>query len=179
MSQSGLQRLRTLVGTRYLQLRHQVALRIGGAHELAGDALHEAYLRLAQRDDLDKIKHAQAYLLNTAVYVAIDQIRRDSRHAQEHEQLDAIPDELADPARRIEGRLRLDDMQAIMARLPKRQRELLIEARVHQTPRRELAQRWNISEVMVGKEIRAAHLYCMRSLRELEASTPATKVYEE
>ena len=43
MSGAGLANLRRLVAERYEALRRQVARRLGGASDLAGDALHDAY----------------------------------------------------------------------------------------------------------------------------------------
>lgn len=167
---TGLQRLRLLLTGRYQVLRQHVAHRLGGANDVAGDALHDAYIRLAQLPNLDHVQHTQTYVVNTAVHVALDQLRRNKRQADhDHaEYLEHAPDELADPARQFEAKQRLQLMQGILNRLPERQRLLLIEVRVHHTSRAELAQRWNISQAMVGREIRAAHLYCMRELRALE-----------
>ena len=53
MSGAGLAALRRLIAERYDALRNQVSRRLGGASDLAGDALHDAYLRLSARDDLD------------------------------------------------------------------------------------------------------------------------------
>lgn len=85
MSGQGLATLRRLVAERYDALRRQVARRLGGASDLAGDALHDAYLRLSARDDLDAVRHPQTYLVNTAVHVAIDRIRQDVRLLSESE----------------------------------------------------------------------------------------------
>ena len=85
MSGAGLANLRRLVAERYEALRRQVARRLGGASDLAGDALHDAYLRLSARDDLDDVRHPQTYLVNTAVHVAIDRIRQDVRLLSESE----------------------------------------------------------------------------------------------
>lgn len=173
MSSPALKRLRRLVSNHYQVLRQHVAHRLGGASDKAGDALHDAYVRLAQLPNLEHIQHTQSYVVNTAVYVAIDQIRREARqlHQEGAEHLEQLTDELADPARQFEARQRLELMQAVLSRLPERQRSVLIEARVHKVSRAELARRWNISEAMVGREIRAAHLYCMRELRALESQS--------
>ena len=62
MKDSGLGRLRKLIVERYDQLKAQVAHRLGGSGDMAGDALHEAYVRLASRDDLDTVQQDAAAL---------------------------------------------------------------------------------------------------------------------
>jgi len=169
MSGKGLAKLRQLLVERYDTLRSLVAYRLGTSGELAGDALHDAYVRLAGRDDLDSVRHPQTYLVNTAVHVAIDRIRADSRLVSQDEidELFDLGDAAADPGRGLAGRRRMEQMMQVLAELPARQSELLIEARVHGTPRRELALRWGISEVLVGREIKAAHRYCVKAMKAL------------
>ena len=79
MSRKGVERLQQLITQGYDALRRQVAYRLGGSSDMASDALHEAYVRLASQDNLDEVRHPHAYLVNTAVNVAIDRIRSDAR----------------------------------------------------------------------------------------------------
>ncbi|SAI54654.1 ECF family sigma factor [Bordetella ansorpii] len=167
MSDNGVSRLRLLITERYDALRAQVARRLGNSSEMAGDALHDAYLRLSGRDDLDLVQFPQTYLVNTAVHVAIDRMRADSRLVSE-EEVEALfgpVDESADPGRQAEGRSRLAALVRIMDELPPRQRALLVETRVHGRTRTELAKCWGISAAMVGREVLEAHRYCMKALK--------------
>ncbi|MEI2415524.1 RNA polymerase sigma factor [Orrella sp. JC864] len=177
MSGGGLARLSALLVERYDALRNQVARRLGASGDMAADALHEAYVRLAGRDDLDTVRHPQTYLVNTAVHAAIDQLRSDVRlvSGEEINELFDLPDECADPARMVQNRREMDRMMTVLAQLPPRQRALLVDSRVHGTPRSELARRWGISVTLVGREIQAAHRHCARALEDLEEGGEAGK----
>lgn len=167
MSGKGLAQLRHLFTQRYDTLRLRVARRLGSAGDMAGDALHEAYVRLAEKADLDEVRHPQSYLLNTAVHVAIDQLRGESRVLSEAEVADFldVPDEAAGPAETAEARGEMDRMFAALAELPPRQRDIFLSARVHGVPRAELAKRWGISLRQVGRELQAAHEFCLQALK--------------
>ena len=115
MSGAGLAALRRLIAERYDALRNQVSRRLGGASDLAGDALHDAYLRLSARDDLDGVRHPQTYLVNTAVHAAIDRIRQDTRLLSESEvsEFFELEDETPGPAEIAQSR---SDMQGMFRR---------------------------------------------------------------
>jgi len=172
MKDSGLGRLRTLIVERYDQLKAQVAQRLGSSGDLAGDALHEAYARLASRDDLDTVQHPQTYLVNSAVNATIDRIRSDARLVGEDEigSLFELVYEGPGPERVTEGRQEMDLMMEILDTLPPRQCSLLIDFRVHGVDTEELAQRWGISRVLVRREIQTAHKACLAAVEKLEAA---------
>lgn len=166
MSGAGLANLRRLVAERYEALRRQVARRLGGASDLAGDALHDAYLRLSARDDLDEVRHPQTYLINTAVHVAIDRIRQDVRLLSESEvsEFFDVQDDAPGPAGIAESRSDMDHMFKALDALTPRQRDILIAARVEGLSRPDLAKRWGISVRLVGRELQTAHEHCVRAM---------------
>ncbi|MCQ9616636.1 sigma-70 family RNA polymerase sigma factor [Paenalcaligenes niemegkensis] len=170
MSVSGLGKLRALLTDRYDVLKSQVAKRLGSSSDMAGDALHDAYVRLAVRDDFDKVQYPQTYLVNAAVNGAIDQIRRDVRLVSESEidGLFELPYEGPGPERTVDGNARLELMVKVLESLPPRRCALLVEYRVHGTGTTELARRWGISKVMVRREIQAAHKSCLEAMSKLE-----------
>jgi RNA polymerase sigma factor (sigma-70 family) len=170
MSSAGLGRLRKLLTDRYDQLKTQVARRLGSSSDMAGDALHDAYVRLAGRDDFDEVQHPQTYLVNTAVNGAIDRIRSDARRASDTEidELFELPCDDPGPDRLIDGQARMARMLQVLDALPPRRCALLIEYRVHGTATSELAERWGISRVMVRREIQAAHNACLEAMAKLE-----------
>lgn len=176
MNESGLGRLRKLIAERYDYLKAQVASRLGGAGDLAGDALHEAYLRMATRDDLDQVRHPQAYLINAAVNATIDRMRSDARLVDEAEigALFELAHDGPGPDREVAGRDRMEQVMAVLATLPPRQCSLLIDFRVHGLGTDELAERWGISRVMVRREIQSAHKACLQAMEKLDA-TPGSK----
>lgn len=168
MSETGLGRLRSLIVERYDQLKSQVAHRLGSSRDMAGDALHEAYLRLAAREDLDEVKHPHAYLVNSAVNYTIDRIRSDTRLVNEEEigSLFELAYDGAGPDRIAEGRDQLDRIMVILDQLPPRQCALLIDYRVHGIDTDELASRWGVSRVLVRREIQAAHKTCLAAMQK-------------
>ena len=167
MSGQGLATLRRLVAERYDALRRQVARRLGGASDLAGDALHDAYLRLSARDDLDAVRHPQTYLVNTAVHVAIDRIRQDVRLLSESEvgEFFDVEDSVPGPESVAESRSDMDHMLKALDTLTPRQRDILIAARVEGLSRPDLAKRWGISLRLVGRELQTAHEHCVQAMR--------------
>lgn len=170
MSGKDLARLRRLFTERYDALRSLVARRIGAPPELAGDALHDAYIRLTDKNGLDGVRHPQSYLVNTAVHAAIDRMRTDTlllSDAELNEFFD-VEDEAAGPAETVHARHDLDRMFKVLDELPPRQRDILIGARLHEVPRVELAKRWGISVRLVGRELQTAHEFCLKAMREEE-----------
>ena len=175
MSGAGLAALRRLIAERYDALRNQVSRRLGGASDLAGDALHDAYLRLSARDDLDGVRHPQTYLVNTAVHAAIDRIRQDTRLLNESEvsEFFELEDETPGPAEIAQSRSDMQGMFKALDMLTPRQRDILVAARVDGLSRPELAQRWGISLRLVGRELQTAHEHCLRAMRRAQdVATP-------
>ncbi len=171
MSGSGLTQLRQLFTESYDTLRTRVARRLGTSSELAGDALHDAYVRLVDKGGLDEIQHPQSYLVNTAMHVAIDRMRRDARmlSASEIEDFLDVEDPAPGPAQSAALRQELDGMFELLQALPPRQRDILIAIRAHGLSRGDLAKRWGISERQIGRELQAAHEFCAKVLKEQEA----------
>ncbi|MEI2417303.1 sigma-70 family RNA polymerase sigma factor [Orrella sp. JC864] len=165
--QPGLLRLHRLLAERYEALRAQIAHRLGGATDMAEDALHDAYVRLASLKDLDEVKHPRSYLVNTAVNSAIDRIRSEVRLVGEDE-IEALFEQgravHPAPEREIMGRERAQHVMAAIATLTPRQSALLLAYRVHGEDTDVLARRWGISRGMVRREIRQANAVCLDAL---------------
>lgn len=159
--------LRHVLTERYDALKSQLTRKLGSA-DLASDALHDVYVRLATKGEVEDVRHPQAYLLNTAVHAAIDRLRGDTRHLDEREidELFDLEDPSAGPAREAEARLDLAKVSRAMEALPPRQRDILFSTRVEGAQREELARRYGISVRMVTRELQAAHEYCLRQMRK-------------
>ncbi|HEY9274645.1 sigma-70 family RNA polymerase sigma factor [Achromobacter sp.] len=170
MSGAGLAALRRLVIERYEAIKQQVSRRLGGASDLAGDALHDAYMRLSVRDDLDSIRHPQSYLVNTAVHVAIDRIRQDVRLLSESEvsEFFDVADISPGPDDVTRSRSDLAQMFKALEALTPRQRDILLAARLEGLSRSDLAKRWGISVRLVGRELQTAHEHCVRAMARAE-----------
>ncbi len=154
--------LRTLFLARYDQFRRHLRIRLG-SEDLANDALHETYLRVdAMKEQAGAIKYPAAYLYRIALNVAEDQ-RKSGARLLTTDDLDGLyemADEMADPARTFEARSELQALEDAMAELPKRQRAMLLAARVEELPHRDIAKRFAVSPRTVEKELRAALEHC-------------------
>lgn len=166
MSTEGLAELKRFLVERYDHLKRQLTRRLGSP-ELAGDALHDTWVRLASRSDIEPVRQPQAFLLNAATHIAVDRLRVEARMLSESqvEDLFEIEDPAAGPAEAVEARFELAALVAAMERLPARQREILFAIRLEGQAREELAERFGISVRMVARELQSAHEFCARQMR--------------
>ena len=157
--------LQSLFVERYAQFRRHLRLRLG-CDDLAGDALHETYLRVEKMNADVAVKYPSAYLFRIALNVAEDQRRGNARllGSAEIDELYDLADELADPARTVEGRDQIDALEAALAELSWRCRSIVIAARVEEMPHAEIARRFNVSPRTVEKELRAGLEHCCQRL---------------
>lgn len=163
---SNLQKLRLLLSERYDALKAQVAYKLGGASEMAGDALHDAFIQIATHTNPEQIQHPHSYLVSSALHSAIDQIRSDARlvSSEEIDALFELPAQDPRPEEQLSAKQELHYLMQALDALPARQCSLLIDARVHGLSNEELAKKWNISTSMVRREIRHAHQFCLQAL---------------
>ncbi len=163
MTNKGLAALQRLFIERYDVLKAQLTRRLGSS-ELASDALHDAYVRLTDRDEIDEIRHPQSYVLNVAVNGAIDRMRSEARLLSESEvnALYEYVDPAAGPAQKVEARFELEHAVQALDALPPRQRDILYSARVEGATLVDLSKRWGISTRMVSRELQAAHEFCAK-----------------
>ncbi|HEY4316588.1 MAG TPA: RNA polymerase sigma factor [Herbaspirillum sp.] len=147
---------------RYANLRERLT-RVLGNDDLAGDALHDAWLRLNAREDGDgPIHNPGAYLVRMAVNLAVDVHRRQSRSVS-GEEIDAVMEELADPApgplQIVEARADLTSLLAILQRMPKRRRHIVMLVHWEGLTQKETARRLKISLRTVETDLHRAHDY--------------------
>ncbi|WP_447774085.1 RNA polymerase sigma factor [Variovorax boronicumulans] len=166
LSAEALVELRRFLVERYDQLKKQLTRRLGSP-ELAGDALHDTWVRLAGKTDMEPVQQPQAYLLNAATNIAVDRLRVEARMLSESEvdDLFELQDPAAGPPETVQARFELAALVRVMSRLPARQREILFAIRLEGVSREELALRHKISVRMVARELQAAHDYCVRQMR--------------
>ncbi len=164
--------LRDYLVTRYADLKRTLARRLGSA-DLAGEALQDTWLRLESRDDIEGVRDPFSYLLRTAVNVAYDQQRSQSRlvSADEIEELlNEQSDPTPGPAQTAEDRSELVALQAAMEQLPERRRRILMMVRWEQLPQREVAIRLGVSLRTVEQDLKKAHDFCMARLQRQDSS---------
>lgn len=163
----GLTHLRHYFVERYDVLKQLMTRKLGSADH-AGDALHEAYVRLADKDALDRpVRSPQAFLCRVATNIAIDRMRSDARLLSGEEadrllELQEAPDtaDIAAASRNAEA------VVQAMARLTERQRQILEAVRMDGVSQKELAKRYGISLRMVERELRKAHDFCVSQMRD-------------
>lgn len=150
---------------RYTSLKRTL-VRLLGSDDLAGDALHDTYLRLHSQEDRGPILSPSAYLLRMAVNVAVDVQRRNGRtlSSDDVEALMALSDPAPGPAQVAEGRSELEALRKIIERLPARRRQILLLVRWEGLPQKEVAERLGVSVRTVENELKRGHDFCARML---------------
>jgi RNA polymerase sigma-70 factor (ECF subfamily) len=169
MTDQALIAIRRLFIDRYEDLKARLTRRLGSA-DLAGDAMHNTWLRLARVESIGAVQSPGNYLLRIALNVAADQRRLEQRHvsAMEGETLLELPDDAPTPEEIILARSDLDAFKAIMDELPPRRRAIFLAARIGNVPRQEIADRLGVSRRLVAKELLLAHERCLARYKELK-----------
>lgn len=145
----------------YASLKARVA-RLLGSGDLADDALQDTWLRVNSRPHEEGAIHSPTgYLLRTAVNIAVDLRRRQTR-AVSLDEVDQLMD-LADPApgpeQVVEGRSRLEALRAFIERLPERQRQVFLLVHWEGLEQKDIAQRLGVSLRTVESDLKKAHDY--------------------
>ncbi len=158
---SPLATLQELLADRYGILKTRLARRLG-SQDWAEEALQDTYLRLSGADIAGTVRNPTAYLFRTAFNVALNRMRADRRRlsAAEIDGLLHIADEAPDALQVVEGRADISRLSKIIAKLPERQRAILLASRVEGASRQQIAERFRISVGMVDKELQQAQEFC-------------------
>ncbi|KZD23814.1 RNA polymerase sigma factor [Tardiphaga robiniae] len=167
MSDNPLAAIRTLFIERYDNLKARVTRRLGSI-DLAGDAMQDAWLRLAGAETVSPVHNPDSYLFRVILNVAEDRRRRDWRHRNIVD-IDAaldVSDESATPEEALLAQSDLEAFRKIIAELPERRRTIFLAARFGNIPRQEIADRVGISRRSVAREIMLAHMHCMARRKE-------------
>jgi RNA polymerase sigma-70 factor (ECF subfamily) len=169
MTDQALIAIRRLFIDRYDDLKARLTRRLGSA-DLAGDAMHNTWIRLARLESIGVVQSPRNYLLQIALNVAADLRRLENRHVSvaEVEFLLELPDEAPTPEEIVLGRSELDAFKAIMDELPARRRAIFLAARIGNVPRQEIADRLGVSRRLVAKELLLAHEHCVARYKELK-----------
>ncbi|MCA1324545.1 RNA polymerase sigma factor [Herbaspirillum sp. alder98] len=158
--------LLTHLAKRYAHLKRSL-VRVLGNDDLAGDALHDTYLRLQRQEEREAILSPTAYLLRMAVNIAVDMQRRQGRtlSSDEVDLLVELADPAPGPAQVAEDRSELDALRRAMERLPQRRRQIMLLVRWEGLPQAEVAERLGVSVRTVENELKRGHDFCARSLK--------------
>ncbi len=168
MTQRGWAVLQQLLLVKYEDLKKRLTRKLGSA-DLAGDALHDTWLRLERGGELAQIKHPDTYLFRMAINMARDNQRAENRlvSTSDAKILLGIVDDAPSSERSIESRSDLQFLMAVMAELPPRRKAILLAARVEGLSRGEIAKRYGVSVRYVHWELRAAHDYCAKRIEKI------------
>lgn len=129
------------------------------------DMVQNVALRIEARSAGEPIENVEGYAYQVARSVMLDQQRRDiSRHSRQHLPLEeeAHPIEELSPHRIAEGKDRLQQVMAVLDRLPDRTRQVFLLHRFDHMPYSAIADSQGISVSAVEKHI-------MKAMRKLSA----------
>ncbi len=146
-------------GQNYAALKRRLARRLGSL-ELAGDALHDTWLRLKGNDEAAAVRDPASYLTRMAVNIAIDVQRRNSRMlsgAEVDALLDGVADPAPGPARAFEVQSDLAGLMELLDRMPARRRAVTLLVHAEGLTQKAAAQRLGVSLRTVEYELQKAH----------------------
>ena len=152
----------------------QLLTRHAGSADAARELLHEAWLRLAQAPPA-LAANASAYAYTTARHLLVDQQRHhNTRQAVEA----AAVQEAAGPTdttlHTAAHRQVLGAIEAALAALPQRTREVFLQHRLLDVPQADLAQRHRVSLATVEREIARAATALQAALDRWHGLPPAS-----
>jgi len=161
MSDQTRAQLRASLTSRYIQLRDRLTSRLG-SRDLAGEALHEMWLRLQDGPELAPVEDPDAYLYRAALNTAsnLDAARRRVLGAVDIDDLLNIPDDAPDPERIVIARNELAVLRRLLGKLTRRQRDIFIESFGAGATHAELAARYGVTLRLIQMELRHAILHC-------------------
>ena len=131
--------------------------------DLVDDVMQETYLRVERLDpEAERATHPTGYLFRMALNMAADHHRASGRLLTGEEVDDLIQgvDDHLDPPTVLSSQQDIAALGAALDMLTRRQREILIAARIDELPQVEIAARHGISVRMVGKELKKALETC-------------------
>jgi RNA polymerase sigma factor (sigma-70 family) len=168
VTETTLTMLRQVLLQRYGEIKQRLARRLG-SEELAGDAIQDAWVKLARAQTVGVVRNPGHYLFSVALNAARNRLMKERRYlsASHIEGLLDTADDAPDPAEAAEGRSELRWLKSVMMELSERQREILLAACIDEMPRREIAERLGISLRLVEKELHVAQAYCLARMTEL------------
>ncbi|MGI9360974.1 MAG: RNA polymerase sigma factor [Parasphingorhabdus sp.] len=155
--------LKTSLVARYTHLRERLTARLG-SEDLAGEALHETWLKLNEIKDDAPVADANAYIFRAAVNMASTLSTRNRRALgdQEIEDILRVADDTPDPERTAIAKSELAHVWKILSDLTKRQRHIFIESFTGTMSHNELADHYGVSVRMIQIDLRTAILHCVR-----------------
>lgn len=151
---------------RYTQLRERLAMRLG-SQDLAGEALHETWIKLNEGNELSPVSDPEGYLLRAALNTAstLSAAQRRVLGLGEITDILSIADDAPDPERIAIGRSELAQVWKVLGELSVRQRHVLLESFTGHATHADLAAQYGVSVRAIQMDLREAVLHCARRTR--------------
>jgi len=162
--------LNRAIAEHYEEIRRAV-MRRGHSSAMAGDIVHDLYVKLAENPDaLGKARSIRGFLARAAINLGIDRARR----AQFEQKLfsgtemeaEAVACQDAAPDAVLAMRARLRVLHRAIHELPDRRRAVFILHRLYGLSPGAIATRLRISRNMVDRHLRKAMIHCLERLEE-------------
>lgn len=138
-------------------------LRRGVSLEDAEDFVQTAYLRLSEQQAQGKVQAPSGFLYRTAMNLSIDDGRRRKRWWGGTARVEELPiaDSAPLPDAVLEGRKRLEKLEAGFSALDERTRAIVKAQKLEMLPIAEIAQREGLSVSAVEKRLKKGMLFLM------------------
>lgn len=146
----------------YEALRRRLTRHLG-CPDMAGECLHDAWLRLGHLEVQAPVQNPSAYVYRVACNVAMDRMRGNRAWqytADAGSEIEQLADDTPGPERIAQARSDLAAVQRAMDRLPRRHRTVLVALRIDEMTREEVAGRYALSLRGVDTALRQALDYC-------------------
>ena len=151
--------LQAHLATHYAQLHRRLERHLGCA-DFARECLHDAWLRLGEKQPQEAPANPDAYVYRVACNLAMDSLRSRKRWPgganEEDADLDVIADLQPGPELIAEARSEVAAVDRAMQRLPRGHRSVLLALRLHEMSRQEVARRHGVSVRRVDTTLRQA-----------------------
>lgn len=142
----------------YDSLKRRLTQTVGNA-ELAEDAMQDTWVRMKALGETKPIANQAAYLLRTAVNIAIDSQRRGKRwlSIDEVEALKSLADPTPGPEQVAIARTEFDGMLAMIEGLSPRRREVFVLVHWENRPQPEIARLLRVSLRTIEYDLKFIH----------------------
>ena len=148
--------------------------RLTGDADQAEDAAQEAFVRLLTRDVQGTETGLRVWLFRVATHLIRDRYRVSENRRRLLEKNPVLPGDAPDPERELEKGRKRARVHEVLARLPARDREMLL-MREEGFSYREIAEAVEVKATSVGTLLARAQRRFAEAFREVETARPAVE----
>ena len=149
-----------------------------GSRSLAADIAHDLYVKLLRSDEDPSVRDRRAYLFTMAANLATDHIRVEKRRGEILAEADGVVWRQAEdltPERHVMAKAELSHMEAAIANLPERCRQVFYMSRFEGLSQLEIAQRMGIGVTTVYKDLKRVLDALVQARRQFRDGAPSDK----